>query len=391
MKKKMFELSAMILCVVLVLCACASPSADIQGTDTSPITKNEDDQHQSNLNVLNPQAYSTINGLVLEPGSYISIIGRASDGAYWSAIKVGAERAVADMNTSLGYKGEDKIKINYSGPSKKDNVDEQVNILDEELARYPVAVGIAIIDTQACSVQFDLASENGIPIVAFDSGSDYDGIVSMVGTNNAEAAQTATNKMCTEIDDEGEIILIVNDSKSTTGIEREKVVREELEANHPNVSIVESIHLDKIEDLAKIIAAEKNQALQEGQQQLDPATLTEEDVMAYYFEKYPDIKGILCTNYDSTQLGLATSKTAGKKSEDFSIVGFDGGEAQLKALQSGDINGLVVQNPYGIGYATVVAASRAVLKMGNEAVVDTGYTWVTKDNMGEENIQKMLY
>ena len=44
-----------------------------------------------------------------------------------------------------------------------------------------------------------------------------------------------------------------------------------------------------------------------------------------------------------------------------------------------------------MGYATVIAAARAALKMGNEAVVDTGYTWVTKKNLKDENVAKMLY
>ncbi len=63
----------------------------------------------------------------------------------------------------------------YSGPSDKDNVDEQVNILDEELSRYPAALAISIADAKACEVQFDQAGWNGTPIVTFDSSSDYPG------------------------------------------------------------------------------------------------------------------------------------------------------------------------------------------------------------------------
>ena len=62
-----------------------------------------------------------------------------------------------------------------------------------------------------------------------------------------------------------------------------------------------------------------------------------------------------------------------------------------KALEDGKIDGLIVQNPYGIGYATVVACARAVLGQGNEATVSTGNTWVTKDNMNKDSIKKMLY
>ena len=44
-----------------------------------------------------------------------------------------------------------------------------------------------------------------------------------------------------------------------------------------------------------------------------------------------------------------------------------------------------------MGYATVIASARAALEMGNEAVVDTGYTWVTKKKLKDENVAKMLY
>lgn len=72
-------------------------------------------------------------------------------------------------------------------------------------------------------------------------------------------------------------------------------------------------------------------------------------------------------------------------------MGFDAGEDQIAALESGVIDGLVVQNPFGMGYATVVAAARTVLEIGNEAVVDTGYTWVDRDNMDSPSVQAMLY
>lgn len=68
------------------------------------------------------------------------------------------------------------MKVAFNAPDTADNVDDQVNLLDEELDRYPVAVGISIVDLQACQVQFDLATDSEIPIVTFDSGSDYQGV-----------------------------------------------------------------------------------------------------------------------------------------------------------------------------------------------------------------------
>ena len=73
------------------------------------------------------------------------------------------------------------------------------------------------------------------------------------------------------------------------------------------------------------------------------------------------------------------------------VIAVDGGKEQLKALEEERLDGLLVQNPYGMGYSAVVSAARAALGMGNEAFIDTGYIWVTKSNLKKQSIQKMLY
>ena len=63
----------------------------------------------------------------------------------------------------------------------------------------------------------------------------------------------------------------------------------------------------------------------------------------------------------------------------------------MDLLENDVVDGLIIQNPYGMGYATVIAAARSVLDLGNEAYVDSGYVWVTKENMKEQGVADMLY
>ena len=51
----------------------------------------------------------------------------------------------------------------------------------------------------------------------------------------------------------------------------------------------------------------------------------------------------------------------------FSVVGYDADEEQLQMLKDGTVDGLLVQNPFGMGYASVIAAARAAIGAGNEA------------------------
>ena len=398
--KKGSSVLVVMLCVAMLACACAAPESSENKEPESYDNKQqvEEKEYQGKLDQIEPSAYDNVEGLHLEAGSYISIIGKAEEGQYWNEVKKGVDQAAADINEYLGYEGKDKVKVTYSGPETEDNVDEQVNILDEELARYPIAVGISITDANACEVQFDLAAENDIPVVAYDSGSDYQGLMATVSTDNAVAAREAATRLAELIGDSGEVILFVNNSKSKTSLDRENAFKEEIQNNHPNITIVESYHLDRLEDMQKIVADEINagtyqideeSAEAKSDVQIAPADITEEDVIDYVLAKHPDIKGCFASNAPTVKKAIAGLERA--EADDVMVVGFDADEEEMKALSDGRIDGLIVQNPFGMGYATVVAAARAALDMGNEAFVNTGYTWVTADNLEDESIQKMLY
>lgn len=189
--KKKGSIIAVLVCMVLIIGACVmyknsgSESTPEEESTRAQVKKPE---YQGKLDLIEPSAYNNVYGLNLEEGTYLSIIGKRSDDAYWKELQKGVEQAAADLNAELGYEGKKKVKVTFNAPSDPDNVDEQVNILDEELSRYPAALAISVADLKACEVQFDLATESDIPVVVYDSGTDYDGVMSTVATDNSAAA-----------------------------------------------------------------------------------------------------------------------------------------------------------------------------------------------------------
>lgn len=382
------KIMASALAAAMVFAAAGCAKEEKKPTFTGDTT--EEPAYQTNLNEISPTVYSEVRGLELEPGTYISIIGKDESSAFWKNVKEGAMQAADDLNAELGYSGSDKIKVTYNAPAKEEDIDEQVNILDEELARYPNVIGIASIDEDACTVQFDLATENGIPVIALDSGNNYQGIQCTVKTDNQDAARTGAYKLADEMGRDGSILLLVHDSKSETGKERAASFQTEIQDNYPNIQIAETIYCDELDKLKKTIIEETQTDLSEEERAAAVSKMTDEDVILYYLEKHPEIKGIFGTNNVATQLAVSTLKNV-DEGEAKVVMGFDAGADQIESLRNGEIAGLVVQNPFGIGYASVVAAARTVLQIGNEAEVSTGYTWVTKENLESESIQKMIY
>lgn len=389
--KKKWNVILILSCLSLLIGACAAEKSPSNTADNISKSNKETEvkPYQSNLDMIQPQAYSNVIGLQPEKGSYVSIIGKASGGEYWEAVKKGAEQACADMNAELGYEGKDKIKVTYSGPAAVNDVDEQVNILDEELARYPIAIGIASVDAKACEVQFDLAAESDIPVVAFDSGSEYPGLLSTIATDNDGSARAAADRLVESMGHEGNIAVFVENSKSKADMERENGFVDQINTQHPGVNIANVYRMDQLSQLQQQVADEINAGTYQKDAEEEKDTITEEDVIDYIFAKYPDIKGCFGTSADATMTAVEGVERA--KAEDIKIVGYDVDSAQVKAMEDGKITGLIAQNPFGMGYGTVVAGIRASMKTGNEAAVHTGHTWVTKKSLKEESVQKILY
>ena len=387
MKKRWIPVLAL-LGAVSMMTACGKEEKKEEVKEPTQVEQPVDKENQEKLDMITSDVYTNVRGLSLQPGSTISLIGRLNNTAYWKTLRQGAEDAVAEINAKLGYEGADKIRLVYSAPEEEDGIDEQVNILDEELSRYPSALAIAAVDEGACVTQFDLATENGIPIVAVDTGTDYYNIASLVETDNEKAAKKAADQLAGMMDESKKVIVVVQDKRSTTAIERKKAFRKQMKNKYPEVEIVEVFHLNAADDIQEEMRKKLGVEVDENAEDV-VTEYTNEEVMQYLLEKHPDVEAVYMTTESCAEVACGVIDKMGL--EDLKVVGFDGGEEQMKRLENGQIDGLIVQNPYGIGYATVVASARAILRQGNESVVDTGYVWVTTENMNDELISKQIY
>lgn len=436
-----------------LLVGCGSSSSS--GEDESAKAKVQEPDYQAKLDLIDPTAYNNVCGLKLEKGTYLSIIGKRSDDAYWKEIQKGVKQAVADINKELGYEGSDKVKATFNAPATPDDVDQQVNILDEELSRYPEAVAISVADIKACEVQFDLATENNIPVVAFDSGTDYDGVMATVATDNQATGKEVADKMGEAMEKTGEILVFSHDSKSQAAIDRTLSFIDEMKAAYPEISIVETYAMDRLDLYKERVAADINAGSYDletktytgdgtitdqwttdssdtskttstentasettastdstesaatdssGQTtsettgtaeaeapKIQASDITEENVMDYIFAKHPNAKGVYATNSEVMNLVLSAYDRNEIDTENLVTMGFDVNDKVKGALEEGTIDGIILQNPFGMGYAAVIATARAALDMANEALVNTGYTWVTQDNYKEDTIQAVMY
>ena len=185
-------------------------------------------------------------------------------------------------------------------------------------------------DIESCQAQLEAASENGIPVVVFDSNVNEDELVAAFrGTDNTYVGKLAAEKLADAIGGSGKIAVFSAQEKTESSQKRVGEFKETI-MEYPDITIVSELYTDKVDDM--------------------------ETAMADVLNRYPDLSGVFCTNEDVSDLYLGLDK--GEKAP--VMVGVDATTVQQKAIADGQELGTVSQDPYAIGYQTIIAAAQAM-------------------------------
>ena len=104
--KKIFNIFSMFWCIVFVVkismmlagCSQTGTGNGEEQTTTVDGTEEKVDAEKVRLDAMDPSAYGNVEGLDLEAGTYISVIGKASGGDFWDSVQEGAQKAISDIN-----------------------------------------------------------------------------------------------------------------------------------------------------------------------------------------------------------------------------------------------------------------------------------------------------
>lgn len=314
--------------------------------------------------LVNGADYLSVEGITLEEGATIAMVATNAENSYFDVVKKGAMQAVKDLNSELGYTGKKEIKLSFDAP-KGEDVIEQINIIDQFLDKAPDALCVAFADASACKTQLDMAKNNGIKLIAFDTPDDGNLTEAIVATNNQTAASEAARKMFEAIDYEGKIAIIAHNSLTETAQVRKQAIIDEMTQKYND---------KKIQFVDIVYTTQKNRS--------------EKEILSELLEKHEDLAGIICTDLQTTEMVIDYSK---EQSEvNYKIVGFDTSEKIIGEVGK-LLVGTVAQDPYSIGYAAVVAAARSITDMGNVANINTGHVWIDAENLANEEVQSVLY
>ncbi|MCA9169111.1 MAG: substrate-binding domain-containing protein [Planctomycetales bacterium] len=287
----------------------------------------------------------------------IAVIPKSMSHVFWTSVEAGAKKAGEELD----------VEIIWKAPIKEDDRAQQIELVQQFVADEVSGIVLAPLDSQALVGPVKASAQAGVPVVIIDSGlnaqqgTDY---ISFVGTNNELGGTLGGEKLAEILGGKGDVVLLRYAEGSASTTDRERGFTNAI-AQHPEIHIISD------------------------NQYAGTTSGEAQDRALNMMDALKAANGIFCPNESSTDGMLQALRKEGVIGN-VKFVGFDASPPLVEALSKGEIDGLVVQNPYMMGYLGVKAMVDHLRGTTVEPVIDTGVNVVTRDIMNDPEIRPLL-
>ena len=291
----------------------------------------------------------------------IAVVPKGTTHPFWKSVNAGAQKAAND------YKAQGvEVDLIWKGPLREDDREQQIQVVEGFTSQGVNGIVLAPLDSKALVRPVEEAKKAGIPTVIMDSGLETDQIVSFAATDNRKGGQLAADRLGQILGGKGKVLMLRYLEGSASTNDREEGFLEEIKAKFPNIELIST---DQYAGATR-----------------DSAKRTAENLLQRYGDQ---VNGIFASNEPATTgmlLALQDINKAGK----VVFVGFDSSPQFVDAMKLGQMQGIVVQNPFAIGELGVKTMVDSLLGKPVEKRIDTGVMMITPENMNSPEAQKLL-
>lgn len=314
----------------------------------------------------------------------------------------GARAAVEDL-AAEGI----TVNLNYNASADSSQVDEQINILNQALAKQPDAILIAACDSGALDEQMITARDAGIPVIAYDITFDAapEGTLTATSASDSTLAASQAAEVLMQNEEivdkiknatpEAPAVFSVISPDAIMTVHRDRTIGfstklyELCQEWHPGA--VEISGND-----AFAVAAEKDPAViirtdiaaskaDEDIRNLAQSVVSDPEVLAIFCVNEASATGVLSATTDGTDLDRENGKY-----KDLIVIGFDSGSTLNNAVRNGYFYGAVAQDPFTMGYEAMMMAVN-VLQGGEASDIVIPAVWFDASNMDDPEVARILY
>src|SRR5918996_4162930 len=291
----------------------------------------------------------------------IAVIPKGTTHEFWKSIHAGSNKAASELSAEGT-----EVEVIWKGPLREDDREQQIQVVEGFAAQGVSGIVLAPLDDRALVRPVADARRAGVPTVIIDSGLQSDEFVSFVATDNRKGGSLAADRMGQLLGGKGKVLLLRYAEGSASTTEREEGFITQLKQKFPDIELVST---DQYAGATR-----------------DTAKRASENLLNRFGDQ---VQGIFTPNESSTAGMLLALEDIGKTGK-VSFVGFDVSQKFIDALNAGELHGIVVQNPFNMGYLGVRTMVDNLLGRTVEKKIDTGVMLVTKENMQSPEVQTLL-
>ena len=292
----------------------------------------------------------------------IAVIPKGTTHEFWKSIHAGSIKAARELSAQGT-----EVELNWKGPLREDDREQQIQVVEGFMSQGVNGIVLAPLDSRALVRPVEEAKRAGVPTVIIDSALESKEFTSFVATDNRKGGMLAADRMGELLNGKGKVLLLRYQEGSASTEDREAGFIQELKQKYPSIELISS------------------------DQYAGPTRDTAKRASENLINRFGDqLQGIFTPNESSTAgmlLALQDVNKAGK----VTFVGFDASDAFIEAMRTKQLHGIVVQNPFNMGYLGVRTMVDSLLGKTVERRIDTGVTMVTLDNLNAPEIQTLLH
>jgi ribose transport system substrate-binding protein len=288
----------------------------------------------------------------------IAVIPKGTTHEFWKSVHAGAVKASKELG----------VEIVWKGPLKEDDLKAQIDVVQSFTAQGITGIVLAPLNDKGLTGAVKGAVGAKIPVVIFDSDLQGKDHISFVATDNKVAGSLAGEHLQKLLGGKGKVILLRYQEGSASTANREQGFLEAIK-KYPDIQLVSDN--------------------QYGGATTESALSASENLLTAQKARDGGVDGIFCPN-ESTTFGMLRALQNAGLAGKIKLVGFDSSEKLVAGLKEGQIHGLILQNPFNIGYLSVKTITSHLRGQKVETRIDTGARLVTRDNMSEPEVKELL-
>ncbi len=293
----------------------------------------------------------------------IAVIPKGTTQVFWQSVHAGAVKAGIEKN----------VNVIWIGPEKEDDRQQQIALLDNQIMNEVNGIVLAPLDEMALRRPVRAAVKKGIPVVIMDSGlKDSEEVYSsFVATDNFAGGKLAAKKMGALLNGKGKVVVLRFVEGSSSTEKRANGFIEGIKA-FPGIEIVSD---------EQYAGATKST----GQQ-------TSENLLLRFRDDKGNLTfdGVFCTNESSTY-GMMMALRRLQLAKTVKFIGFDASDPLIEGLKNEEIQGIIIQNPFKIGYLGVKTMCDVLNNKKVAKRIDTGVAFLTLENLNDPKIKEIIH